>query len=301
MLEVTNRRILIACLDWGKGHVSRSIGIIHKLLEQQNRVTIACNDSQRLIFADYFPEITFVNLSGYNFSFRGKGNFFKDLWQFRKSFFKAVEQEHIFVEQLITQEQFDLIISDHRYGFYSNQVESIFLTHQLNLPLSKFAFPVHLFHKRQLKHFSKIWILDDEKLSLSGKMGVNNANWSIDYIGHFSRFMFQENPKVKTGKPVLICNGPRPYDEQLLSKFSAILSKVQIIAPAHIELNFPNLDIITADNWLKCDEAILNAPKLYAYCGYTTLMDLKFLRCESELIPTPGQVEQRYLFSRIQK
>jgi hypothetical protein len=50
-----------------------------------------------------------------------------------------------------------------------------------------------------------------------------------------------------------------------------------------------------SDDWIKTDKLLLSTKKIYSYIGYTTLMDIEILSCESYLIASPGQLEQEYL------
>jgi UDP:flavonoid glycosyltransferase YjiC (YdhE family) len=135
--EINKQKILYAALDWGYGHVTRSIGIIRELHENGNYITIACNSEQELLFKSYFPDVSCVRLEGYELNFGGKGNWSWDLWKQRRSILKTIKLEYDFVENYCQKNDIDIIISDHRYGFYSRQIPSIFVTHQLHLPISK--------------------------------------------------------------------------------------------------------------------------------------------------------------------
>ena len=53
------------------------------------------------------------------------------------------------------------------------------------------------------------------------------------------------------------------------------------------------------DNWKETDELLLKTKVIMSYCGYSTIMDIEFLQCESKLIPTKGQFEQVYLAARL--
>jgi hypothetical protein len=46
---------------------------------------------------------------------------------------------------------------------------------------------------------------------------------------------------------------------------------------------------------METDELLLRTKKIYGYFGYTTLMDIEILNCDSHLIASPGQLEQEYL------
>jgi hypothetical protein len=291
---VSNQLILLSCLSWGKGHVTRSIGIVQQLINQHNKLIIAGDAEQIHIFSTYFPEIKVVHIEKYPFVFAGNGNFSADLWKSREKIRNHIHYESEWVTKFIQENEIDLIISDHRYGFYSSSVKSIFVTHQLNLALNWWQFPAQFLHHKMMRKFNEIWVLDTPDSSLAGKLSHSKKFNNVKYIGHFSRFMMDEKQHEKTISELVICNGPKPYDEQLLLRYFNDSSK-QIIAPTYLSEKYPHANIISSDDWLKCDQLIQSSEKIYAYCGYSTLMDLKFLKCEAELFPTKGQSEQEYL------
>jgi len=297
-LDINNQKVLLACLNWGKGHVARSIGLVHELLNQKNEVTIAGDTEQIAIFKSYFPKIKSIHLEKYPFLFSGNGNFSADLWKSRKEIQDFIQFETNWLEDFLKENEIDIIISDHRYGFYSPKVKSIFVTHQLNVALRWWQFPAQRIHHGLMQKFNEIWILDTKDSELAGKLSRNRNSKNVKHIGHFSRFMFAEIKQNRESMEVVICNGPEPYDEQLLLKYLDDSSKT-IIAPVRLCEKYSHEKLIPSKDWLKCDETILTATKIYAYCGYSTLMDLKFLNCDSELFPTKGQNEQEYLARRI--
>lgn len=292
--DLRNKKILYACLDWGKGHVARSIGVIRQLLAQSNEVVIAGNEEQCAIFRCYFPDATYLHIEGYDFRFSGTGSFAKDLWRMRKSFLQKIRSEAAWIDAQLEGQNIDLIISDHRYGFRSQKVTSIFLTHQLNLALKRWQWPVQRFHHRLLRDFNLIWVLDQPDSRLAGKLSANTSRFNAKYIGFYSRFVPRSSEK--RGE-VVICNGPAPYDEYLFLQHMRDLNKEKtIIGPARLVQQYPEASFVVADDWKRCDELISKAKKIYAYCGYTTLMDLQILDCEAQLRPTKGQTEQEYLY-----
>ena len=94
-IEIKENRILISVLNWGMGHVSRSIGLIHQLLEQENIVFIACSIEQEEIYKQYFNSIQFIRHNGYPFKFGGKGNFAWDLFKGLFKLKKRMKRERI--------------------------------------------------------------------------------------------------------------------------------------------------------------------------------------------------------------
>lgn len=293
--EIFDKKVIVAVLNWGNGHLARSIGLIQQLLAQNNTVTIAASEEQEVIYRNYFPEIACLRLIPYPFKFSGNGDFSKDLWKIRKQLKAHLDYESNWLTSILSQTTFDLIISDHRYGFRSKEVLSIFVTHQLNLPLKWWQFPVKWIHRKLIKAFNEVWVLDDVNSFMAGKLSVNRGFKNVHYIGCYSRFMFSTDLKGGSSGDLVICNGPSPYDEKLLLKYLKDETK-KIIASKKLAKKYVSSQIYSSENWKECDSMILNASKIYSYCGYTTLMDLHYLKCEHALIPTKGQAEQEYLF-----
>ncbi len=282
------------------GHVSRSIGLLKDLQKRENHIYIACSAYQKEFYKEYLPDCDYLLLEGYPFYFSGKGRFSLDLlrkYSHLKSFmdFEQKQVNH-WVEEL----GIDIVMSDHRYGFRSRKKHSIFLTHQLNLPLNILEKPAQLLHDFYLKKFDTIWVIDDMESSLAGELSKNKKGWnSVRYIGHYSRFMNQVIPKEKEDYTVLIANGPDIYAKQLVEEYlnRNHRENLKIIAPSSVRKFFPKHDFIVVPRQQE-DKMIAKAKKIISYCGYTTLMDLKFLNTESELKPTIGQREQIYLYQR---
>ena len=72
--EIKEKRILISVLNWGMGHVSRSIGLIHQLIQQGNIIHVACSENQKKVYQEYFDSVIFIDHNDYPFEFGGKGS-----------------------------------------------------------------------------------------------------------------------------------------------------------------------------------------------------------------------------------
>lgn len=298
--QLIKQKILYAVLDWGYGHVTRSIGIIRELVAQENHITLACNSEQELLFKSYFPDVNYVQLEGYQLSFGGKGNWSWDLWKQRRSFLKTIQLEHHFVNDFCQKNDIDVIISDHRYGFYSGQITSIFVTHQLHLPISNFFFFIQAWHEKQLRKFSTIWVLDDKQSCLAGKLSKSIQHPSLCYIGWKSRFLKQGHVPVKFDYLIVI-SGPKPYSEQFLDEILLKLNftdkKVAIIHPISVKIltQSNNFTLFKTENLREQDQLFYESETIISRAGYSTLMDLKILDKKGILFPTKGQKEQEYL------
>lgn len=298
--QIKNKRILIAPLNWGFGHVARCIPLIRILKENDNEVIIAADRIQQQIFLCYFPKIKIINHQGYPFQFSKRGYFSLDL---AKAYFKLkrrMEQERLEVDLLCNIHNIDITISDHRYGFKTKNCYSIFITHQLNFPLKWYEKWAQRIHVKSMRQFDKVWVPDYENSEIAGELSVNNFEINTEYIGPLSRFSeSNRNPNEKSGV-TLIVSGNEIHASQFLDEQRKINQgkKITIILPASLNhLDFCHeFNVIPSENWLVCDEIILNSSKIISRSGYSTLMDLYFLKIPFSITPTPNQPEQEYLY-----
>lgn len=287
--EIAGQQILLSFLNWGKGHLSRCIDVCRRLHKQGNTIIAACSDEDFSILHSYISSVEHISFPGYPFHFSGTGDFASDLWKSRTALNEFILWEQKEVEKLVQTRQIHLVISDHRYGFRSSSIPSIFITHQVNLALKWWQLPGQWLHKKWMKRFSYTWIMDEEHSPLAGKLSRKGNIKNASYIGHFSRF--EERKAQERTIELGVCNGPYPYDRQLLEqllrdqKLKVILSSI------------PGDDkrVINPGTWKTEDELFYSAKTIHSYFGYSTLMDIKRLKCNGKLIPTPGQTEQEYL------
>ena len=294
--EIHNQRILISPLNWGMGHVSRCIGLIHSLVQQENTIIIACNKEQRIVFENYFKNVEYIDHAGYPFKFRGKGRFSLDLTLQWGKLKKRLKQELSEVEVYVNKNNIDLVISDHRYGFRSVHVPSIFLTHQLSLPVMWHEFFIQGVHRRLLKKFEKIWVLDYSDHRLAGRLSNNDALLNVEFIGPFSRFQWYDFDVEKVFEKVIVISGPRIYGQQLVNEFTLDELSPTTVFIVNEDIEVPDGVNAIKGDWLEKDAIIRAAKCLVTRSGYSSIMDVIYLKCDADLIPTPGQREQEYLF-----
>lgn len=283
------------------GHVARCIPLISTFLENGNTVFAAVSKEQGNVLCAYFPSIVLVNHDGYPFVFHGKGNFSLDLARQFKRLNKRLLEEQEQTVKMVNELGIDVVISDHRYGFRSEHVISILLTHQLNLPVRWYEGWVQKMHEKFLRNFDEIWIPDTQDSSLAGDLSRNTKEFNCSYIGALSRFQLNAVPAVKTIDTVIIASGPTIYAEQFIReqlKKPMDPENTVIIATPDVLLNMGELPVSTQSSvdWKKSDTFVLHAKKVISRCGYSTLMDLSVLKVPFSLTPTPGQREQEYLY-----
>ena len=292
--NIKNERILFSPLNWGWGHVSRSIPMLQILIENKNHVTIACTDEHKTIYEEYLENVDFILWEGYPFRFRGKGNFGLDLFLSLRELRRFGKKEQSNLETLQTEKNFTLVLSENRYFFRSVSVKSIFITHQVSLPLPWYLSVVQRIHCGLINKFDAVWIVDDEAVRLAGKLSekVHSIKIPAHYIGFLSRLKNGNKESLKKGELALV-SGPEPYAKQfyLAQKKNIINEEKTIIYNGRMETKDGSKNI----SWKEIDEQLIGARKLISRSGYSTLMDAYYLKCETEWHSTPGQWEQEYL------
>src|SRR5688572_30825738 len=128
------KKVLVAPLDWGLGHATRCIPLVSELLKRKCNVSIAGSGESLQLLKKEFPTLALYELEPYApvYPKSKRGMVWKMASQIPKFYF-AIKKEHEQIEHLVAQHQFELIISDNRYGCWSERIQSIFITHQSNI------------------------------------------------------------------------------------------------------------------------------------------------------------------------
>jgi len=304
-----SKNILYSVLDWGLGHATRSIPIVEDLLAKDNHVILAGNGKSIKILEKRFPDLPIEIIDGHQILYAGN-SFFLGLKVASQvpSVLRQVKNEHTKIEALVLKHQIDALFSDHRYGCYSNEAPSYFITHQLSIKVPFGHLLVQQLHRRLMSKFSEIIVLDVEgDLSLAGNLSRRiKLNQKINYIGTFSRFRGKElNSEIeKNYKAVAIVSGPEPsrsiFEHRLMEQFGKDAAHHFAIVrgnPSGIKSqsskgNITFYDHLDDDSLLKL---MAQSQKIISRSGYSSLMDYQALGIQAELYPTPGQSEQEYL------
>ena len=319
-------KILVAPLNWGLGHASRCVPLVQRFLNEGHEVILGGDGESLTLLRKHFPKLRYTYLAPLNLCY-GKGK--SQVWSVFKALPKIIVwamKDHEMLKALLREEHFDQVISDNRFGFYSKQVECVYITHQLHI-----MFPrgwkwleglASRLHARVYAHYNKVWVPDyqDMEKSLAGELShpsISNLKSqisNIEYIGPLSRFSNYKN-LVKT--PYKLCNtserffivavlsGLEPHrtflEQEIRARYQNSEEQVLIVQGL---MNRPNTKMkrgnITTVPYLDdnaLSQALVNAEHIIARSGYSTIMDLEALGVmdKAELIPTPGQPEQEYL------
>lgn len=305
--------VLIAPLDWGIGHATRCTPIIEYLVEIGLNVIIAAENRPLNFLKIEFPSLTFIEFPNYNITYPKSRNMICKMLIKLPSILKGIYKEHYFLKYAIKKYKIDAVISDNRYGMWNRNLPCVFITHQLNIILPKsvqFLSPIiKMVNRFFMNKFDEVWIPDDEKLNLSGKLSKSKKlKKPAQHIGILSRFGRKEGSGLKKYPVLALISGPEPqrsmFEEKIINTLLEVGKKAIIlrgVTETSKEKQLGNIEIINHLQTGKLEELILGAEKIICRPGYSTIMDLVTLGKNAILIPTPGQTEQEYLAKHLSK
>lgn len=310
--------ILISQLDWGLGHASRCIPIIKQLIQIGHKVTIAGSGRSLVLLQKEFPHLESIELKGFSPSYSKSRNMMLHLVLLLPQFIVAIFREHSDLKKLILHYDFDIIISDNRYGLWNKRIRSIFITHQVMVKTPawlRFAeYGLYRISRFMISRFDECWIPDyKEEPWISGDLAHKYplpAN--VKFIGPLSRFQQPEKTfRNEAGKGMItaIISGPEPqrsiFQELLTKQLSGINMPVTIISgmpdSEKDAVTINNLTILPHLAMDQLKEVILSSSLVICRSGYSSIMDLHTLGVKALFVPTPGQTEQIYLADLHQK
>ena len=309
-MQTITKNILVAPLNWGLGHATRCIPIIRALEENGFNPIIASDGVALAILQKEFPHLQALVLPSYEIEYAKNGSNFK--WKMLKNTPKMIEailNEKKIVKKWVTEYDLFGIISDNRLGVFNKKIQSVFITHQLNVLTGNTSWFTSKMHQMAIKKFDECWVPDFEKApNLTGKLGhLKNADFKVKYIGPLSRLNKKDLP-IRYDLMILL-SGPEPQrgmlEEQLTNQIKDYQGKVIFIkGKIESEQIMEEIGNVTYYNFMNTEalENTFNESKLVlCRSGYTTVMDLAQLDKKAFFIPTPGQYEQEYLAKKLKK
>ena len=263
-----------------------------------------------------FPELEIIKLPGFDPIYsKGNSQVFKLLTSL-PSAYSDFKKEHREVESIVKDYNIDAVISDNRFGCWSENVHSVFMTHQLHIQtpsLFKWTYPlINKINNNYIKHYDELWIPDNEnEPSLSGILAhPADVKTKTSYIGLLSRFSSDIQDDEKDIDYLVILSGPEPqrtiFENIIVRQAHEVEGRIVILRakPNQNDLPYNIPDNVTFFNHVEDDffvELISKAKNIICRGGYSSLMDLISLNRSAYLVPTPGQTEQEYLADYLTK
>ena len=304
------KRILIAPLNWGLGHATRCIPIIKELIMYGFEPVIASDGNALLLLQKEFPGLLSIELPAYNIRYPKKGKYLKlKLLKASPNLLRVIKSERKATKEIVQTYNISGIISDSRFGVYTEQVPSVFVTHQLQVLSGITTWLSTKMHQNIIRNFDVCWIPDtDIEPNLSGKLGhIKSSVLPIKYIGPLSRFEKKSTPIIND--LLVLLSGPEPQrtllEEKLLYELENYQGKVifvkGIIEDKQKGEYIGNIEVYNFMTSKLLEKTINNSELIISRSGYTTIMDLAKLNKKAFFIPTPRQYEQEYLSNRLTK
>ncbi len=304
------KNILVAPLNWGLGHSTRCIPIIRALIDNDFNPILASDGTALEMLRKEFPDLQTLELPSYQIEYAKDGKNFK--WKMLKNSPKmiaAILKEKKIIKKWISEYNLSGIISDNRLGVQSNQVPSVFITHQLNVLTGNTSWITTKLHQNIIRKFTECWIPDFEKKpNLTGKLGhLSKTNLNLKYIGPLSRLNARYlRPKYQL---MVLLSGPEPQRTMLEDKLKVEVLKFKgnvmfIKGIIEKEQKIEQIENITFVNFMNSESletAFNESEMVLCRSGYTTIMDLAKLGKKAFFIPTPGQYEQEYLAKKLKR
>ncbi|MCP4124281.1 MAG: UDP-N-acetylglucosamine--N-acetylmuramyl-(pentapeptide) pyrophosphoryl-undecaprenol N-acetylglucosamine transferase [Bacteroidetes bacterium] len=313
--DLSGKNILVAPLNWGLGHATRSMPVINVLLEWGANVILAGDGRSLHLLRKEYSGLQSVELPSYKVRYTsGPGMVAITLLRV-PVYLSAVFREHRKLEQLVEELQLDMVISDNRYGIWSARVPSVFICHQLAIipPQSiDWMTPyVHQLHRRFYRNFDQVWVPDFEgDGNLTGRLTHRYPLTEHSrFTGPLSRFK-NKSPSTDpeyVAKFIVVLSGPEPQrtllEDKILEQARSIEGDFIIVQGKTESFQVERQDNLRLISYLTADQlfdTMSNCDVVISRSGYSTVMDLCFLGKKAVFIPTPGQTEQVYLGEKLQ-
>ncbi len=297
-------KVLVSPLNWGLGHATRCVPMVRELIKLNAEVVIGADGNAASFLKKEFPEIEHICLPDINMRYYNKCSASTSIILQTPKIILQIAKEQKLVRKLVKETNFDMIISDNRYGVRSKKVKSIIITHQLQIKGSFFQFLPNFFIRKQLHKFNQCLIPDFKAIehSLAGELShPKQKHEAISYIGPLSRFEFRKTPTKSNQIPVVI-SGPEPLKTKIINRLIEILQNTEwsfifILgdATSNKTTNQKNLQIVSHLETKELEALILESPIIISTGGYSSIMDYSILKKKTIFIPFPGQTEQEYL------
>lgn len=296
--------ILFTILNWGLGHAVRCITLINYLQEKGHNISIASDGIALDFLKKEFPEASYFELPPYDIKYKFR---FMPLNIIEKAprIIKTIVDEQKAVRNIVKEKNIDLVINDNRMACYHKDVPSIFITHQLTVPVPNQTLRklTNFGHHYFMNKHDYCWIPDTEgNNNLAGEISRSDRKSPPkQYLGPITTIHLEQG---KEDLPLLVVlSGPEPQrsylEEKIINQASELDNEIILIRGTNTDRTFknklPNLKILDLVDRKELAPLLERAQKIICRSGYTSLMDFYINPKPLFLIPTPGQWEQEYL------
>ena len=305
----TSKRILFAVGHWGLGHATRDLPLIHGLVAEGCEVIVGCDGPPLEVLRRELQGVCEVlRLPGSPIPLaRTPLRFYTRYTLLLLAMWRSIATQHALVERLVQQRHIDLVVSDNRYGCYSQRVPSYLLAHGIRFipPFGAWWLGplLEYFNYRAFVPFTRLIVPDFPQDSLSGALSHDLrfiAPARLAYIGPLSSVRLR--PVDEDLDYFITISGPEPQrsmlEQRLLEQVPRLPGQgvMALGRPGERSPGWHGNCRVYAYLDRSAQEEMMNRARLViSRSGYSTLMELAELGKHALLIPTPGQTEQEYL------
>jgi len=300
-------------LDWGIGHATRCIPLIHRLQEAGLEVVIAAGGRPLDVLRREFPDLITVEFPGTRVRYPAGGSMVFAMLRMTPRMLMGIRLEHRKLREIAAAYRAGLIISDNRYGCWHPDIPSVFITHQLEIRvparLKMLSGLLRAISRHYIKKYRECWIPDFElHRGLAGDLShPAKLPHHAYFIGILSRFAGRRDPYREAPRPgfdiLVMLSGPEPQrtilEEKILHQIVSIDMQVAMVRgmPESDEAYVLDgrIHVFSHLDGEKMEELINRSALVICRSGYSSIMDIVTLGKAAILIPTPGQTEQEYL------
>lgn len=304
------KSVLVCPLDWGLGHASRCVPLIRLLLDEGFRVTLAADKRPYDFLKKEFPHLRIIRFPGYRFSYPERVSMNLKMLFSAPRILYGIYKENRRLREILRENQFDVVISDNRFGAWNKGVHSVYICHQLRVKIPGYLHflesLLYALHCYFISHYDECWIPDNETgFALSGELShFGHLPRNVSFIGPLSRFAMLKAAYAPALIDIaVVLSGPEPQrtilEDILVSKLISLklktavlrgLTEEEMISQTDHDITiYPHLVTTEMYQLLSIASLIICRP------GYSAIMDLACLGKKALFIPTPGQTEQEYL------
>ncbi|MEC7063557.1 MAG: hypothetical protein VXW77_06280, partial [Bacteroidota bacterium] len=101
------KKVLVGPLDWGLGHITRTIPIIEKLIERGHDVHTCGNEIAKKLYTEVFPNLTHRTILGYNPKYSSRNTQGWAMVRQSPKFFSIIKKEEKIANDLVKKFNYD--------------------------------------------------------------------------------------------------------------------------------------------------------------------------------------------------
>ncbi|MDA7501792.1 glycosyl transferase family 28 [Chitinophagales bacterium] len=295
--------------------------IIQAFLDRDHEVILASDGESLDLLRTEYPQLESLVLPSYEVTYGSSLGFQWAILSQIPKFLRTIKKEQKVLADYLKANPVDQLISDNRWGCYSADCPSVFMTHQLFLklgPRQKYLEKLLArFQARFLKRFTSCWVPDFEGSdNLSGDLSHPKKSSPytipISFIGPLSRFsLFSVNERrtrrsdneTKESQLLFLLSGPEParsiFETLIVKQLYESGEKAVLVRGTKqgrpLAVVPPDLEIHELLSARELYPLIQQAKMIVCRSGYSSVMDMICLNKKAILVPTPGQTEQEYV------